>query len=156
MGGPGSGDWLRWNSKTTTESQHRIDIRWLRKQRYLQPGISGTLSWSCRGLASGSIDFRVETERLILNYRNRQNGGEWENIADEIIVTWTPCNYGGNRRWFLCPGCNRRVAVIYGGKYYRAVIATASPIPASRKAGLTLSCERPGRSGLGWEQATTS
>ena len=119
MGGPGSGDWYRWNSKTTTESQHRIDIRWMRKQRYLQPGISGTLSWSCRGLASGSIDFRVETERLILNYRNRQNGGEWENIEDEIFVTWTPCNYGGNRQWFLCPGCNRRVAVVYGGKYYR-------------------------------------
>ena len=119
MGGPGSGDWYRWNSKTTTESQHRIDIRWMRKQRYLQPGISGTLSWSCRGAASGSIDFRVENDRLVLNYRNRQNGGEWENIEDEIFVTWTPCNYGGNRQWFHCPGCYRRVAVVFGGKYYR-------------------------------------
>ena len=31
MGGRGSGSWYRWDSKTTTESQHRIDIRWLKK-----------------------------------------------------------------------------------------------------------------------------
>jgi hypothetical protein len=119
MGGSGSGDWHRWDSKITTESQYNIDIRWMRKQRCLQPSASGTLSWSCRGAVSSLIGFRVETDRLVLNYRNRQNGGEWENIEDEIFFTLTPCNFGGNRRWFLCPGCNRRVAVIYGGKYYR-------------------------------------
>ena len=119
MGGSGSGDWYRWDSKTTTESQYNIDIRWMRKQRYLRPGAAGLLSWTCRGVASGLIGFRVETDRLVLNYRIRQNGGEWENIEDEIFFTWTPCNYGGNRQWFLCPGCNRRVAVVYGGKYYR-------------------------------------
>jgi hypothetical protein len=119
MGGSGSGDWHRWDSKITTESQYNIDIRWMRKQRCLQPGASGTLSWSCRGAVSGLIGFRVETDRLVLNYRNRQNCGEWKNIEDEIFVTWTPCNFGGNRQWFLCPGCNRRVAVVYGGKYCR-------------------------------------
>ncbi len=119
MGGYGSGRQCSWGGKTTTESQHRIDIRWLNKQRYLHPGTAGTLSWTCRGEESGSIGFRVETDRLVLNYRNRQNGGEWENIEDEIFFTWTRCNYGGNRQWFLCPGCNRRVAVVHGGKYYR-------------------------------------
>ncbi len=119
MGGSGSGDWYRWDSKTTTEGQYKIDIRWMKKQRYLHPGTAGILSWPYRGEESGSIGFRLETDRLVLNYRNRQNGGEWENIEDEIFFTWTPCNYGGNRQWFLCPGCNRRVAVVYGGKYYR-------------------------------------
>jgi hypothetical protein len=119
MGGPGSGHWYRWNSKTTTESQYEIDIRRMKKQRYLHPGAAGTLSWRCRGEVSGYIDFRVETDRFVLDYRCRQNGGEWESIEDEIFFTWTPCNYGGKRQWFLCPGCNRRVAVVYGGKYYR-------------------------------------
>jgi len=119
MGGSGSGYRYRWNSKTTTESQYKIDIRWMKKQRYLHPGAAGILSWTCRGEVSGLIGFRVETDRLVLNSRHRQIGGEWENIEDEIFFTRTPCNYGGNRQWFLCPGCNRRVAVVYGGKYYR-------------------------------------
>ncbi len=119
MGGSGSGHWYRWNSKTTIESQYKIDIRWIKKRGYLHPGTSGTLSWGSSGEKYGSIGFRVETDRLVLNYRNQHNGGEWENIKDEIFFTWTPCNYGGNRQWFLCPGCNRRVAVVYGGKYYR-------------------------------------
>jgi hypothetical protein len=119
MGGSGSGSWYRWNSKTTVESQYKIDIRWMKRQGYLHPGAVGVLLWGSRGKESGSIGYRVKTDRLILVYRNRQYGGRWENIEDEIYFTWTQCNYGGNRRWFLCPECNRRVAVIYGGKYYR-------------------------------------
>jgi hypothetical protein len=119
MGGSGSGDWIRQNSKTTVESLYEIDIRRMKKHGYLHPGAAGILSWICRGEVSGLIGFRVETDRLVLIYRNRQGGGEWENIEEEIFFTWTPCNYGGNRQWFLCSGCNRRVVVVYGGKYYR-------------------------------------
>jgi hypothetical protein len=119
MGGYGSGYWYRWNSKATVESQYKIDIRSLKKRGYLHPGTSGTLSWGSSGEKYNSIGFRVETDRLALNYHNQQNGGAWEQIEDEIFFTWTPCNYGGNRQWFLCPGCNRRVAIVYGSKYYR-------------------------------------
>ena len=55
MGGVGSGSWYRWDSKTTTESQHRVDIRWLKKQGYLQVGKFGCLSWSRGG---GLIPYR--------------------------------------------------------------------------------------------------
>lgn len=116
MGGYGSGQ--RRDSKKTTGSQCMIDIRWMKKQRYLHPGTTGTLSWSCRGEEFCSISFRAETNRLVLDYRNRQNGGEWKSIEDKIYFTWTPCNYGGRRQWFLCPRCNRRVAIVYGGKYF--------------------------------------
>jgi hypothetical protein len=119
MGGSGSGHWYRWNSKATVESQYKIDIRWMKKQGYLHPGAVGTLSWGSGGEESGSIGFLVETEWLFLIYRNQQNGGEWEQIKEEIFFAWTPCNYGGSQQWFLCPGCNRRVAVVYGGKYFR-------------------------------------
>jgi len=119
MGGYGSGRWYRWNSKKTAESQYRIDIRWMKKQQYLRPGKVGVLAWECGGKDTGSISFRMEHDRIILNYQNREKGGDWENIEDEIFFTWTPCNYGGRRPWLICPGCGRRVAVLYGGKYYR-------------------------------------
>ena len=119
MGGPGSGNWYRWDSKTTTESQHRIDIRWLKKQGYLRPGSIGSLSWSRGDEQTGSISYRTEENRMILNYRHRPNGGEWEPVEQSISFDRTTCNYGGYRIWFLCPRCRKRVAVLYGaGKYF--------------------------------------
>lgn len=119
MGGRGSGNWRRWDSKTTTESQHQIDIRWLKKQRYLRPGTAGSLSWSWGDEQTGSIGFRMEYERMILNYRHRPHGGDWENVEQATSFDRTSCNYGGYRTWFLCPRCWKRVAILYGaGKYF--------------------------------------
>ena len=118
MGGLGSGSWYRWDSKTTTESLHRIDIRWLKKQGYLRPGNVGSLSWSRRGEQTGFINYRMETDRMVLNYRYRLHGKDWEDVEQAISFDRTPCNYGGFRTWFLCPHCKRRVALIYSaGKY---------------------------------------
>ena len=72
----GSGSWSRPDSKSTTESQYRIDIRWMKRQGLLVPGSAGTLSWSCRGEPSGSIAYRVESDRLVLIYRYRPNNKE--------------------------------------------------------------------------------
>jgi len=119
MGGSGSGNWYRWDSKTTTESLHRIDVRWLKKQGYLRPGNVGLLAWSRRGEQTGFINYRMEADRMVLNYRYRLNGGDWEDVEQAISFDRTPCNYGGQRTWFLCPRCWRRVAVLYGaGKYF--------------------------------------
>jgi len=32
-----------------------------------------------------------------------------------VPIVTTPCNFGGERRWFLCPRCDRRCQVIYEG-----------------------------------------
>ena len=38
-------------------------------------------------------------------------------MQDEVIsLIWTPCNFGGWRVWFVCPKCNKKVAVIYTAK----------------------------------------
>ena len=119
MGGPGSGSWYRWNKKETTESQRRIDIRWMKKQGYLQPGYTGALSWTCNGEESGRINFKTENIRLILSYRYRLRGEDWQDVDQEILFDKTRCNYGGYRQWFLCTRCSRRVAILYGaGKYF--------------------------------------
>ncbi len=39
-----------------------------------------------------------------------------EQLAGVARLEWTPCNFGGERPWFVCPGegCSRRVAILYG------------------------------------------
>ena len=113
MGGPGSGQWYRWNKKDTTEANKRIDIRYLKKQGYLVPGYRGTLSWNCNGKPSGWIQFATLQDAIILEYRFRRNGGEWQDVNQRITITRTACHYGGDRPWFLCPRCNCRIAILY-------------------------------------------
>ena len=56
---------------------------------------------------------------MLLNYRDPPGGGEWEPIEQRISFDRTPCYYGKFRKWFLCPRCWKRVAILYGvGKYF--------------------------------------
>lgn len=119
MGGMGSGRRSIFDTKDTTESQRRVDIRFLKKQGWLYAGAAGLLSWTCNGEQSGFINYRIESERIILSYRFRVRGGEWSDVQQTVYFDRTPCNYGGCRYWFLCPGCGRRIALLYGaGKYF--------------------------------------
>jgi len=114
MGGCGSGSWSRWGRKATTDEVKRIDIRFLKKQGWLIPGVHGKLSWSCGGQPSGSVNYQVKPDELILNYAYRTSGEEWSPFTETVQLDKTPCHYGGYRQWFLCPHCRRRVVVLYG------------------------------------------
>jgi len=119
MGGIGSGDWFRWSSRATTESQLRVDIRWLKRHGYLMAGATGSMSWSRGGEQTWSVNFRVGHNQLVLSYRHKPDDGEWESVEEIVWFERTACNYGGYRIWFQCPHCHRRVAVLYGaGKYF--------------------------------------
>jgi len=125
MGGSGSGNCYRYSKKDTVDGLKAIDINWLNRKGYLQPGRFFTLSWTYGGEPSGWIQARTEQDRLILEYRWRYAGGEWESVEEPVNLTWTPCNYGGRRPWFICPGvkagrvCGRRVGKLYSaGKYF--------------------------------------
>ena len=103
------------DSKATVESRPSVDLRVLKKHNLLRPGASGQLSWS----QGGSVGFRVEAERLVLVFRHRPFGGEWESVEETVQFDRTPCTFGGTRVWLRCPKCNRRVAVIYNaGKHF--------------------------------------
>ena len=119
MGGSGSGRYGWGGGKRTTESQHRIDIRWMKRQGYLRAGTMGNLIWSNRGEQTGLITYSMVEEGMVLNYRYRINGGEWQPVEQSIIFDRTPCNYGDHRTWFRCPRCGKRVALLYGaGKLF--------------------------------------
>jgi hypothetical protein len=127
MGGPGSGRWYRWQgSKTTVEGCRQIDVRDWHRRGLLQ-GWGFTWSWhTCDGEREAWILVRVKPGRqVILMYRVRAGGGEWQDVEEPIALAWTPCRYGGQRPWFICPGvvhgrvCSRRVGILYGaGRYF--------------------------------------
>ena len=119
MGGIGSGRGFRWDKKATIESTKRIDIRYLKKQGFLQAGCSGTISWNCHGKQTGVIGFRTFHDRLVLAYNYREGDGEWQAVEQTILFTETACNYGKSRKWFSCPECCKRVGVLSGyGKLF--------------------------------------
>lgn len=120
MGGMGSGSWARSGSKITVDSQHAVDIRYLKKQGSLWAGNTGSLAWSCRGQQTGAINYQVKENGIKLLYNMRENSqADWQAIEQFVFFDYTPCNYGGKRTWLLCTECNRRVACIYGaGKYF--------------------------------------
>lgn len=118
MGGIGSG---RHNyGRPTVESSHHIDVRWLKKYGKLDYPNSGSLSWSRNGQKTGAISYSINDERILLSYRHKYpNSSEWEQVQQSIHITTTECNYGGKRKWFLCPKCSKRVAIVYSySKYF--------------------------------------
>ena len=56
------------------------------------------------GVQIGSINVRVQQERVLLLYRVRRNGGDWQDIEEPVSLAWTQCYYGGQRPWFTYPG----------------------------------------------------
>lgn len=116
MGGFGSG---QTGGRPKAESSRRVDIRYLKKRGFLRPGGIATLSWNIGGEPNGDIRIKTEEHKITLIYRIRLYGDdEWRNIEEDVYFDWTDCNYGGQRAWFRCPKCNRRVAVLYGEGLY--------------------------------------
>lgn len=117
MGGWGSG---RRGGRETTSDYRRLDVRELQRGGWLSDGASFNSKWSRRGVEISSIRGRSESDRVVLTYRHQYDGKEWESLEYPIFLERTPCNYGGTRTWFLCPGqrCGRRVAALYSGKYF--------------------------------------
>src|SRR5437868_2536565 len=118
MGGWGSG--RRWASKDTTADYRQLDVRRLQRDGLLERRWGFNWRWTRNGEAVGNINIRPEDDRVILNYRTRESGGEWIEKEYSVILERTPCHYGGERVWFRCPAvrCGRRVATLYGGTIF--------------------------------------
>lgn len=118
MGGWGSG--RHRSFADTTEDYRRLDVRQLRRKGCLTEGYSWLWHWTRGGEEVGSIRIHVQSDRVILDYRSRDRGGEWESYKYPVLLEFTPCHAGGQRPWFRCPGrsCGRRVAILYSARYF--------------------------------------
>lgn len=45
-----------------------------------------------------------------------------ELLNQDIGITYTRCNFGGLRFWFVCPQCNNRVGVLYKNPISEAIL----------------------------------
>ncbi len=116
MGGFGSGN---HGMQRTTETCKRIDIRWLKKKGLLNQVRTGQLNWTQNGTNVGSIGYSMTQKQIELKYRFKAVfSKDWEDVNQTILFQSTPCNFGGERKWFTCPRCNGRCAVLYGAQKY--------------------------------------
>ena len=122
MGGYGSGLPIGGSSKATVDESKTVDIDWLRRQK----SISGTLTWSRRGLQTGSISYVLTNDnlRLIYTVTDRQTD-EKTDVDERISLQTTNPHFGGKRYWMMCPRCQRRVKTLHmppGAIYFRCRI----------------------------------
>jgi hypothetical protein len=115
MGGFRSGGWH--GAKSTTDERCSLDVRQLQRDGSLM--LNGrtdiTLSRSDRTLAVIALD--AQTDRLMVSHVHGTLDYSLVQMSYSVMLTTTPCTYGGHRAWFLCPSltCGRRVAKMYFG-----------------------------------------
>lgn len=105
----------------TVEECRSLDVnRWHRKG-LLRPG--QWFSWVWRdedGEKEASINVTTYPDAVELSYTIWPGTEDAEKVRYSVSITWTECNYGGQRPWFVCPKCGRRVGklYLYFGKYF--------------------------------------
>lgn len=114
MGGIGSGRSASYSGKATTEDSFPLDIRRLERAGVLTPGGACTWQWKVNDRVHATIGIRAEAGNITLLYNYTAHGRPAETIGQTIWMESIACSPGGRRRWFACPACGRRVAVLYG------------------------------------------
>jgi hypothetical protein len=107
------------------ESCRSIDVNELHKAGCLRPGWSGIWKWTRDSKLVAWILLRAEAGHIVLSYRYRHNGGEWQDVREHIPIEYVSCRFGGRRPYFRCPGvrsgstCGRRAAKVFAaGRYF--------------------------------------
>lgn len=118
-------------SKTEVEDVKKIEASFLRKHGYFKGWRNGTITWTSGWSGDkSSVGVEVSTldgeDYLRIHYTQTEwRTGEKKDFDYKIPLTTTPCVYGGQRYWFICPWykngvyCGRRVAKLYkDGDYF--------------------------------------
>ena len=116
MGGRGSGRRSSYSSKTETSDSMPLDIRKITRKGLLVPGSSFSWQWTVNDRQVAGISIRVECKSMVLSYLTKSTG---EVVEQQVQMQTSPCHLGGQRHWFTCPRCSKRVAVLYApGRYF--------------------------------------
>jgi hypothetical protein len=103
------------------ESCPSIDVRELRRNSQLSPGMSFSIFWHAGDVEVASVWVSVRGTNIALSFKTCAEGAEeWTYFEQVIPVDWTECYLGGGRPWFRCIAqtpagnrCDRRVAKLY-------------------------------------------
>src|SRR3989344_9352 len=120
----------KFYSRKTVEKCLILDISWLRKRGFFKGPQVWNIEWT-----TGLIEIK---ERITIQNRfnefvrfsyvmNNRATNEKQVFQYDVELIKTPCNFGGSRYWFKCPGvkegipCGRLSTKLYlslGGNYF--------------------------------------
>lgn len=107
----GRGRWYRYNKKKLVTDYLRLHVRDVQRRLDLTRASSVILKWHRDGQQIAALTaINVPSRGVLLAYNSRG-----EPVEQLIRLDITTPRYGGERRWWLCPRCGRRCAVLYGG-----------------------------------------
>lgn len=122
MGGYGSG---RRSYRQKIEHCRTLDIYKMKREGTLSLGRLGNWVWSRDGQEVARIGYQSKQDTLVLDYKVRVGGNDWEAVTQNIPLETVGCHYGGQRVYARCPGvvngtpCGRRVGKLFsGGKFF--------------------------------------
>ena len=98
--------------KSSTKEFLCVDIRKMHRQGQLRSDVSTVITDE----AHAEIQLMAQTDQVTIRHGVRLLAGFRELARQTVKLDKTPCHYGGERSWFRCPACDRRVAVLYGRK----------------------------------------
>lgn len=135
MGGYGSGRWAWHSKKDTVDDCRTLSIFDLKREGVLEQGIRRFGSWVWRNAHTNeqraSIGYELNTLQAVGFIRLYYTVSHWQGDKFDmdywVRLATTPCQFGGERWWFVCPlatngqDCKRRVGKLYlpsGGRYF--------------------------------------
>lgn len=92
----------------------RLDIGVLRQRGRLNVGQYFGWHWLRNDERIAEIGIHTFAASIELIYTWTPRGYEPRNIRCRVALTRTPCRFGGERQWFICPDCARMCAVVFG------------------------------------------
>jgi len=108
------GRWQRVDKKPTTDEYLALDMMRFAAEVDLTKLCAGSWNWTFTSGRKSSIGYCViPGEGVRLQYTS--NGTDYNYIVK--VETTTP-HYGGVRHWWLCPTCQKRVRILYGGAVF--------------------------------------
>jgi hypothetical protein len=120
MGGVGSTRWGWRSTRATTDTALALDVRVLARNGSFAAKhgdvARSIISWTSPCQESGQIGVEyvgTNPRRITLHYLVQIPGGQRRQVAEPIEVTRTHCHFGGQRVWFICPGCGARRALLH-------------------------------------------
>lgn len=96
------------------ESVPRVDVRLWARSGYFDRVSYFSWGWNRGGEPSGNITVQSSPDSATLIYRIKDlYRDEWHDKRQVVPVVRTACSYGGDRKWFECPVCQRRCELLY-------------------------------------------
>jgi len=117
MGGRGSGRQSSYNGKEESNDSMPLDIRKITRKGLLVPGSRCSWQWLVNDQKVAGISIWVDSQQsMLLSWCIKSTG---EVVEQRVQTQTSPCHLGGQRHWFTCPRCSKRVAVLYApGRYF--------------------------------------